>query len=74
MLYILLFRHNSLGGLILLVLLTILASHIGINSLSGKRKRTPSNNNSYEVRVLLNNKRKKITKVKRIAMFTKQIK
>jgi len=51
-----------------------LASYIGINSLSGKRKRTPNNNNSCEVRVLLNSKRKKITKVKRIAMFTKQIK
>jgi len=36
-----------------------LTSHIGINSLSGKRKRTPSNNNSCEVRILLNSKRKK---------------
>jgi len=74
MLYVLIFRQNSLDELIILILLTILASNIGINPLSGKR--TSSNNNSCEVRVFLSNKREKIkiTEMKRIIMLTKQIK
>jgi len=45
-----------------------------INPLSGKR--TPSSNSSCKVRVLLNSKRgkRKVTKKKRVAILTKQMK
>ena len=45
-----------------------------INLLS--RKRTPSSNSSYEVRVLLSSKKekRKVIKTKRITMLTQQIK
>ena len=49
MLYILLFRWNSLGRLTLLMLLSILVFYVGINLLSGKR--TLSSNSSCKVRV-----------------------
>ena len=71
MLYVLLFKQNSLGKLILLMLLTTLIFHIEINLLS--RKRTPSSNSSYKVRVPLSNKIK-VTKVKKVAMPTRQMK
>ena len=57
MLYILLFKQNFLDRLILLMLLTILAFHMGINFLS--KKRTLSSSSSYKVRVLLSRKEKK---------------
>jgi len=68
MLYILLFRRTSLGKLIPLA---ILAFHVRINSLSGKR--TPNSNSSCKVRVLLSSKRKKrkVTEAKRVVMLTK---
>jgi len=74
MLYILLFRQNSLSGLTLLMLLAILVSHKWINPLSGER--TPSSNNSYKVKALLSSKKekRKITEAKRVAILTKQIK
>jgi len=58
----------------LLILLAILAFHVEINLLSGKR--TPSSNNSCKVRALLSSKRekRKITKAKRVAILTKQMK
>ena len=57
MLYILLFKQNSLDGLTLLILLTILVFHIRINLLSGKR--TSSNNSSCKMRILLSSKKGK---------------
>jgi len=74
MLYILLFKQNSLGRLTPLIPLIILAFYVRINSLS--RKRTPSSNSSYKVRVLLSNKgeKRKVTKAKNIVILTKQIK
>jgi len=74
MLYILLFRWNSLGKLTPLMPLTILAFYVGINLLS--EKRTLSSNSSCKVRVLLSSKRekRKITKAKKMAMLIKQIK
>jgi len=74
MLYVLLFRQNSLGGLISLMPLTILVFYIEINPLSGKK--TPSSNNSCEVRVFLSSKRekRKVTETKKVAMLIKQIK
>ena len=74
MLYVLLFRQNSLDRLTLLMLLAILASHMEINSLSGKK--TPSSNSSCEVKVLLSSKKekRKVTEAKRVAMLTKQMK
>jgi len=66
MLYVLPFKENSLSRLTPLIPLTILAFHVGINSLS--RKRTPSNNSSYKVRVLLSSKgeKRKVIKAKKI--------
>jgi len=57
-----------------LILLTILAFHMGINFLSGKI--TSSSNSSCKVRVLLSSKKekRKVTKAKRVAMLTKQMK
>ena len=74
MLYILLFRQNSLGRLILLILLVILVSYMEINPLNGKR--IPSNNNNCEVKVFLSSKRekRKVTKTKKVAIITKQMK
>ena len=71
---LILFRQNSLNRLTLLMLLTILVSHMEINPLSGKK--TPSSNSSCKVRVLLNSKRGKIkvTKKKRVTILTKQMK
>jgi len=56
------------------MLLAILAFYMGINSLSGKR--TPSSNSSCKVRALLSSKRGKIkiTKIKKMAILTKQMK
>jgi len=53
---------------------TILAFHIEINLLSGKR--TSSSNSSCKVRVLLSSKREKrrVTEAKNIVMSTKQMK
>jgi len=53
------------------MLLAILAFHIEINLLSGKR--TSSNNSSCKVRILLSNKREKrrVTEAKKIVMSTK---
>jgi len=74
MLYVLLSRQNYLDKLTPLILLAILASHMGINLLSGER--IPSSNNSYKVRALLSSKKikMKITEAKRIVMLTKQMK
>jgi len=74
MLYVLLFTQNPLGRLTPLMLLTILAFHVGINPLSGKR--TSSSNSSCKVRALLSSKRgkRKITKVKKMAILIKQMK
>ena len=74
MLYILLSRQNSLGKLILP---TTLAFYMEMNYLSGKKTLNNSiykNSNNYRMRVLLSNKRKRITKIKKITTFTKQIK
>jgi len=56
------------------MLLTILAFHIVINSLSGKK--TPNSNSSCKVRALLSSKRGKIkiTKAKRVTILIKQMK
>ena len=69
-----LFKQNSLGRLTPLMLPTILAFHIEINLLSGKR--TSSSNSSCKVRVLLSSKREKrrVTEAKNIVMSTKQMK
>ena len=56
------------------MLLAILAFHIVINYLS--RKKTPSSSSSCKVRVLLSSKRgkRRVTKIKKVVMLTKQIK
>jgi len=74
MLYILLSRQNSLGKLILP---TTLAFYVEMRYFSGKKTLNNSiykNSNNYRMRVLLSNKRKRITKIKKITTFTKQIK
>jgi len=73
-LYILLSRQNSLGKLILP---TTLAFYMEMNYFSRKKTFNNSiykNSNNYRMRVLLSNKRKRITKIKKITTFTKQIK
>ena len=74
MLYILLSRQNSLGKLILP---TTLAFYMEMNYFSRKKTLNNSiykNSNNYRMRVLLSNKIKRITKIKKITTFTKQIK
>jgi len=75
-LYILLFRQNSLDKPILLILSPILVFYVGINHLS--KKRTLSNstyigNNSHRMRVFLDSKgeKRRITEIKRIAKLIK---
>ena len=57
MLYILLFRQNSLDGLTPLISHAILAFYMRINFLS--KKRTPSSNSSCKVRAIFSSKREK---------------